>query len=91
MRRILTNPFTNAYPHLDVHGETSDSVLLLVKDFINDNVKLRNEYIVVIHGIGKGILRKTIHNYLKTDKSVLSYKLEVLNPGETIIKLKIVK
>lgn len=88
MRRILTNPFIDSYPKLDVHGETRDSVNILVKEFINDNLKLKNENIVIIHGIGEGILKKEIHNYLKTNKNVIEYKLDGMNIGATIIKLK---
>lgn len=88
MRKTLMNPFINTYPSIDVHGETSDSVLLYVKEFINDNLKLNKKNIVIIHGIGKGILKSTIHSYLKTNKQVLEYKLDPFNLGITIIKLK---
>lgn len=86
--KISTNPFIDIYPKLDVHGETSDSVLLYVDDFIKDNLKLKKYTIVVVHGIGEGILKKTIHEYLKTHDKVLEYKLDSFNLGTTIIKLK---
>lgn len=89
MRKMLTNPFTNSYPKIDVHGETRDTVNVIVKDFINDNIKLKNKHIIIIHGIGEGILKKTIHAYLKTDNRIADYKLESSNPGSTIITLKI--
>ena len=41
-----------------------------------------------MHGIGQGILRKCVHSYLKNDKNVLEYKLDFMNPGCTIVKLK---
>ena len=79
----------NNYPSLDLHGEYTESALILVREFINDNIILKNEFIVIIHGIGKDILRKSIHEYLKKDKNVLSYKQDFFNMGSTIVKLKI--
>ena len=79
----------NNYPSIDLHGEYKESALILVKEFINDNIILKNEYIVIIHGIGTDILRKSIHEYLKKDKNVLSYKQDFFNMGSTIVKLKI--
>lgn len=74
---------------LDLHGEYLENAIILTKEFINDNIILKNETIYIIHGIGKDILRKGIHDYLKKDKRVLSYKRNFLNLGETIVKLKI--
>ena len=79
----------NNYPSLDLHGEYVSSALILVKEFISDNVLLKNEYINIIHGIGKDILRKNIHEYLKKDKNVVSFKQDFFNMGSTIVKLKI--
>ena len=59
-----------------------------VKEFIDDCYKLKYENIVIIHGIGKGILAKTVNEYLKKDKRVLEYKLDFMNPGCTLVCLK---
>ena len=80
---------TNSMPTLDLHGEYKESALILTKEFINDNIILQNEYICIIHGIGGDILRKSIHEYLKTDKRVKEFKRDYFNPGCTIIKLRI--
>lgn len=79
----------NSLPTLDLHGEYRDSAIILTKEFINDNIVLKNEYICVVHGIGEDILRKSIHDYLKHEKKVLEFKRDFFNPGCTIIKLKI--
>ena len=60
-----------------------------VKEFINDCYKLNYEYIVIIHGIGTGILKNSVLNYLKTDKKVLEYKLDFMNPGCTIVRVSV--
>ena len=79
----------NNYPSIDLHGEYIDSALIMVSEFISDNLILKNDTIIIIHGIGGDILRKSIHEYLKKDKRVISYKRDFFNMGETIVKLKI--
>ncbi len=59
-----------------------------VKEFIGDCYKLKYEYIVIIHGIGSGILRRAVNDYLKKEKRVLEYKLDFMNPGCTLVRLK---
>lgn len=76
-------------PTIDLHGETGDIAAILVKNFVNDNITLKNEKIVVIHGIGKGIVKKAVHNELKNNKNVKSFKLDNFNEGQTIIELNL--
>ena len=60
----LNNKFIDLYPILDLHGEFSDTILLLINDFISDNVKLGNNIVVIMHGKGSGILKKRTHEIL---------------------------
>lgn len=76
-------------PTIDLHGEDRITAVIKTKEFINDNIILKNKLIVVIHGIGEGILKKEIHKYLKTEKKVKEYKLDLFNKGATIIELSI--
>lgn len=76
-------------PTLDLHGEYTESALILTKEFINDNLILRNEYICIVHGIGTDTIRKCVHEYLKHEKRVKEFKRDFFNPGCTIVKLKI--
>ncbi|MCH5167690.1 MAG: Smr/MutS family protein [Erysipelotrichales bacterium] len=62
--------------------------MTVVNDFINDNYKMRNRKIVVIHGKGLGILKRKIHDSLKRNKLVDNYYLYNMNIGCTIIELK---
>ena len=80
---------TNNLPTLDLHGEYKDSAIILTKEFINDNIILKSDMICIVHGIGEDILRKAVHEYLKHDKRVLSFKRDFFNPGCTIVKLRI--
>lgn len=88
---MSSDVLTSKSPKIDVHGETYDSVSLILSQFVDDNYKLGNKYIRIIHGKGEGILKSRIHELLKTNKKVSSYYLNNWNIGETIIVLNIDK
>ena len=79
--------FYSNYPSLDLHGEYKESARILVNEFINDNIKLKNSKVVIIHGVGNGILKKCVHEELKKNRNVLSFKLDNFNIGTTIVEL----
>lgn len=83
--------FIDNYPKLDLHGFDRESARVATNDFINDNVKLKNDIVVIIHGIGSGIIKNCIHDTLRINKYVLGYKLFPYNIGCTIVNLKIDK
>lgn len=80
--------FNSSSPVLNVHGETTDTVVFFLNDFIKDNVKLGNTYVGIIHGRSSNILRNRVHELLRKNKDVDSYRLDIWNPGLTIVKLK---
>lgn len=79
---------TNRTPRLDLHGEEVALVYALVNEFINDNLKMGNKEIVIIHGKSTNILTKEVHQVLKENKCVKKYQLNNWNLGETIVNLK---
>ncbi len=74
-------------PSLDLHGEDRIGARIKIKTFIDDNCKLGNEEIAIVHGIGKGILKKEVLDMLKKDKRVLEYNLDCFNEGCTLVRL----
>ena len=60
MNKYFVDPFLANAPSIDLHGYDRESARIAVLDFINDNLKLKNEEIVIIHGIWKDILRKEV-------------------------------
>lgn len=76
------------YPSLDLHGIDRDYAKILVKDFINDQMKLKEKNLIIIHGIGTGIVKRAVHEELKSNKNVKEYKLDNFNIGCTIVTLK---
>ncbi len=83
------DPFTYNLPRIDLHGLDRVAARVKCEEFINDNKKLRNKKIVIIHGMGEGILKKEVHDYLKHNKNVINYSLNYNNIGETIVEIKI--
>ena len=88
MANYIEDIFIKNYPTLDLHGETSDLVPALVREFINVNCAMGKDKLVVIHGRSSGILKHTLHNYLNSDSRVFKYYIYNMNDGITIIELK---
>lgn len=78
--------YTNI-PLIDLHGNDRYSAIYLANEFINDNFKLNNKLVKIVHGKGEGILKDELHKFLKTKKEVKEYKLDLFNSGITIVEL----
>ena len=76
-------------PKLDLHGYDRQTARVAIEDFINDNLKMKNELITIIHGIGTGIIRNTTIKTLSKNKNVEEFKSDYTNRGCTIVKIKI--
>lgn len=82
------DPFIDFLPSIDLHGFDTVAARIAVIEFINDNIKLKNKKVIVIHGIGKNIIKNEVHKILKNNKDVIDYKLNWNNPGVTEITLR---
>lgn len=91
MSKIDNLVFIDRLPCIDLHGFESEVARVAIIDFINDNLKLKNDLIVIIHGIGNGILRKTTSEVLKKNSNVLDYRTYYYNNGCTIVELNVEK
>lgn len=78
----------NNLPQLDLHGIDRDYARILINDFIYDNYVQKNNKVIIVHGIGTGIVRKTTQETLKRNKYVVSYKIDNFNSGTTIVEIK---
>ena len=81
--------FFESLPKLDLHGYDSETAVVAINDFINDNIKMGNEIINIVHGIGKGIIREQTLKTLSKNKKVLDYKNSYPNRGCTIVKINL--
>ena len=76
-------------PTIDLHGLDRDTARVKTKEFIKDNITMKNSIVCIVHGVGSGIVKKEVHALLKQTKVVLDYKLFYNNSGCTIVKLNI--
>lgn len=81
--------FIDSLPKIDLHGFDRESARLYINDFINDNIKIKNNIFAIIHGNGTGILRKTTIETLRKNKNVLEFKQYYYNTGSTVVRIKI--
>ena len=81
--------FLDNLPKIDLHGFDKESARVITNDFINEAIYLGCKEIIIIHGIGTGIVKKSVHETLSRNKYVQSYKLDNFNNGCTKVILKI--
>ena len=80
--------FLDNLPKIDLHGFDKESARVITNDFINEAIYLGYKEIIIIHGIGTGIVKKSVHETLSRNKYVQSYKLDNFNNGCTRVILK---
>ncbi len=86
--KSFIDPFLYNLPHLDLHGYDRTGAIAMTKMFIDENLRINEKKIIIVHGKGTGILKNATHEYLKSDRRVLEFKTNNYNDGETIIILK---
>ena len=79
--------FTGKSPSIDLHGERPETIELIINDFINYNIILRNEYVSIVHGKGSEVIKSKTYEILKNNPKVADFKLNNWNTGETIVHL----
>lgn len=80
--------FIDSLPSLDLHGFDSDYARIKINEFINDNRKMGNYNVVIVHGIGSGTIKKVTHDTLRKNKYVEDFKIFIGNVGCTIVEIK---
>lgn len=84
MKKLDSLIFIDNLPSLDLHGYDRDIARIMIEDFIRDNLKMGNNYIVIIHGIGTGVLKEETIKTLNNNKNVLEFRLWNYNKGLTV-------
>ena len=86
--RKINDPFYSEYPTIDLHGEDRVGAIIRTRELIEDSIKLKYNGIVIIHGKGSGIVRESVHETLKNDKRIESFKTDNFNDGMTVAYIK---
>ncbi len=73
----------SATTELDLRGQNSDEALMELSRFMDTSIMANLPSIRIIHGKGTGVLRAAIHNALRHDKRIKSFRLGVYGEGET--------
>ncbi len=76
---------------VNVRGENLHDALNIAEKYIDDAFMAKLKEITIIHGRGEGVLKKGIHDMLKGNKQVDSYRYGEYNEGGhgvTIVTLK---
>lgn len=75
---------------LDLHMFAPKDATSVVDEYIKECLEAGIYEIKIVHGKGKGVLRRTVHSFLKGHSKVMSYSLDGGSSswGATIAHLK---
>ena len=78
-------------PEINLLGKTVDEAIAELDKYLDDAYLSHLSPVRIVHGKGTGALRAGIHNYLKRQKHVKSYRLGAFGEGDagvTIVEFK---
>ncbi len=76
------------FKEIDLHKLSGIEALYVIKNEIQNAISCDIYNIIFIHGIGKGILKKVLYNYIYKNKNTLQLETNYQNPGITYVKIK---
>lgn len=88
--RASMNKTRSIKPEINLLGKTVDDAIMELDKYLDDACLSHLNQVRVVHGKGTGALRKGIHEYLKRQSYVKSYRLGEFGEGDagvTIVEL----
>ena len=85
------NPGSEAQTRCDLRGMNVEEGILEVDRYVDQALRLGLGEITIIHGKGTGVLRKGIHEHLRKNRFVKSFRLGVYGEGETGVTIVTLK
>lgn len=81
--------FIDNLPTLDLHGYDALSASVAIDDFVRDNIAMKNTFLVIVHGIGKGVIKRVTIEALRRNRNVIDFKQYMYNSGCTIVQINV--
>ena len=78
-------------PELDIRGMMTDEAIPVVERFIDSAKMAKLNTVTIIHGKGTGALRQAVHDCLRRERGIKSFRLGRYGEGETgvtVVELK---
>ncbi len=79
----VRTPLKSVSQTLDIIGQRADEARQTLEKYLDDAILAGLENIAVIHGSGRGVLRRVVEEVLKNHSSVEEYGLDTRAPGGT--------
>lgn len=81
--RYSMNKSATIKPEINILGCTVDEGIARLEKYLDDAMMSGLETVRIVHGKGTGALRKGIHDYLRRQSYIKSYKLAELGEGDS--------
>lgn len=89
--KIRMSKSSSVSTEINLLGKTVDEAIAILDKYLDDAYLAHLSKVRVVHGKGTGALRKGVHDYLKRNKRVASYRLGEFGEGDagvTIVEFK---
>ena len=89
--KIKMSKSASVSTEINLIGKTTDEAIALLDKYLDDAYLAHIPSVRIVHGKGTGALRKGVHNYLKRQKHVKSFRLGAFGEGDagvTIAELR---
>ncbi|KXT75683.1 endonuclease MutS2 [Streptococcus sp. DD12] len=80
-RRVKRQKTQKASARLDLRGQRYEAAMAMLDDFIDQALLNNLAQVDIIHGIGTGVIREGVQNYLSRSKHVKNYAYAPQNAG----------
>ena len=89
--KLKMNKTAGISPEINLIGMTQDEAIFTLDKYLDDAFLAHISPVRVVHGKGSGVLRNAVHNYLKRQKHVKSFRPGTFGEGDygvTIVEFK---
>ena len=80
--KLKMNKTASISPEINLIGMTSDEAIIALDKYLDDAFLAHISPVRIVHGKGSGVLRNAVHNYLKRQKHVKSFRLGTFGEGD---------